>query len=61
MPNHMREAYKAELAHEVEDLVEDGEIDPDDADEYYARKMDEWDWGYADLMHDIAQDAEFGL
>ena len=56
----MRMRYRSELSDEIDRMIEDGELDPDDADAYYTEKMDDWDGGYADMMYDIYKDRECG-
>lgn len=55
-----RAMFAMRLENRVEAMIENGELDPDEADEYFEREMDDWDWGYSDQMYDIAKDREFG-
>lgn len=51
--------YAVRLSDQIEDMIENGELDPDDADDYYYEKMDDFKWGYADYMYDNYKDREW--
>ena len=52
----MRTRYRLSLESDIERMIEDGELDPDSADDYYEEHLDNWDGGYADMMYDIYKD-----
>ena len=52
----VRRRYMAQLAKEVEDMIENGDIDPDIADNYYTEKLEELDAEYGDYLYDMMGD-----
>lgn len=48
--------FKNKLKAEIEDMVENGNIDPDTAGDYYVEKMQEWEDGYGDYLYDMMGD-----
>lgn len=52
----VRRMFKNKLEAEIEDMVENGNIDPDTAGDYYVEKMQEWEDGYGDYLYDMMGD-----
>ena len=56
MYNWLRRRYIAQLEKEVERMIEDENIDPDTAGDYFVEKLQEWEDGYGDYMYDLMGD-----
>ena len=56
MYNWLRRRYIAQLEVEIEDMIENENIDPDIAENYFIEKLQEWEDGYGDYMYDLKGD-----
>ena len=56
MYNWLRRKYIAQLETEIEDMIENENIDPDVAENYFIEKLQEWEDGYGDYMYDLKGD-----
>ena len=56
MYNWLRRRYIAQLEKEVERMIEDENIDPDTAGDYFIEKLQEWEDGYGDYLYDLMED-----
>ena len=56
MYNWLRRRYIAQLETEIEDMIENENIDPDAAGDYFVEKLQEWEDGYGDYMYDLMED-----
>ena len=54
--NWLRHRYMNQLEEEIEFMIEEDNIDPDIAGDYYVEKMQEWEDGYGDYLYDMMGD-----
>lgn len=52
----LRRRYMTQLEEEIEEMIENDNVDPDTAGDYYTEKLEEWDAGYGDYMYDMIGD-----
>lgn len=52
----LRRRYMNQLEEEIELMIEEGNVDPDTAGDYYVEKLREWEDGYGDEMYDLMGD-----
>ena len=54
--NWLRRQYMNQLEEEIEFMIEEGNVDPDSARDYFVEKMQEWEDGYEDYLYDMIGD-----
>lgn len=52
----LRRRYMNQLEEEIELMIEEGNVDPDTAGDYYVEKLQNWEDAYGDYMYDMMGD-----
>lgn len=52
----LRQKYEAQIAEELRDAVDFGEMTEDEADLEFNKRVEEWEAGYGDYMYDLMND-----